>query len=485
MTKTNLESKARQIYQSVAERIDSWANVFTGLGTKGRDKRLSTIYQPDYILDENQLNALYRGDGIARRIVDLTVRELTRKGFKIEGDTDGIILKEFNSIGAMKAVRELLRWSRIHGGAIGVMGLDDSQDLEEPLNEEAFRRLRFITVFDRWRVRIATTDYYLDPNEEKYGKPKLYTVNPIITGTVGADTRFRVHESRVLRMDGEEVPLRVRQNNQGWGDSIYQACYERLRALGSVFAGVELIIEDFYQAIIKIDGLSQLIASGKSSLVTDRLQLLDMSKHIANIQILDENEDYSKHSTTVAGLPQLMDRFVLGLSAATSIPVTLLMGQSPAGLKATGESDIRNWYDAVSALQEDKLTPIVQRIVDLIMKGKDSPAKGIKGTEENPVGAVEWVPLWQLTEEEEAKRRKSVAESDAIYINSGVLDPTEVANSRFGGEVYSAETVLDDQRDLTTPDDRSNAEGLQRMKEKEAELEAAREAIKISKPGGE
>ncbi|KKM23144.1 hypothetical protein LCGC14_1618110, partial [marine sediment metagenome] len=98
---------------------------------------------------------------------------------------------------------------------------------------------------------------------------------------------------------------------------------------------------------------------------------------------------------------------------------------------------------------------------------------------------VEWVPLWQLTEEEEAKRRKSVAESDAIYINSGVLDPTEVANSRFGGEVYSAETVLDDQRDLTTPDDRSNAEGLQRMKEKEAELEAAREAIKISKPGGE
>jgi hypothetical protein len=36
-----------------------------------------------------------------------------------------------------------------------------------------------------------------------------------------------------------------------------------------------------------------------------------------------------------------------------------------------------------------------------------------------------------------------VAETDTIYINAGVVSPDEVAVSRFGGDEYSDETVID------------------------------------------
>ena len=39
--------------------------------------------------------------------------------------------------------------------------------------------------------------------------------------------------------------------------------------------------------------------------------------------------------------------FLQVAAGAADIPVTRLLGQSPAGLSATGESDTRNYYDMI------------------------------------------------------------------------------------------------------------------------------------------
>ena len=56
---------------------------------------------------------------------------------------------------------------------------------------------------------------------------------------------------------------------------------------------------------------------------------------------------------------------------------------------------------------------------------------------------IDFVPLWQNTEEQEANIRRTVAETDAIYINNGVLEPSEIALSRFGGSSWSMDTEID------------------------------------------
>jgi len=423
-------------YASAFRRYDSWANVFTGLGMEGRDKRLSTKYTTPTILDEQQLIDLYRGDGLGRRIVTVPADEMTREGFKVNGDPEGVIVEYLEDQGFHIEVNRLIRWAKLFGGAIGVILVDDSSsDLALPLNEGTVRSLQGMKVFSRFRCPINPTSLYKDPMNPKFLTPEYYEVTPI------QGSPFRVHESRVVRLDSVDVPDRALLANQGWGDSDLQGAYERLRAMGTAYAATELIIEDFAQAVMRIKDLGTLIASDEGyQALLRRLNLIDMSRHIANTAILDVDEEYSKHSTSVTGLPDLLDRFVRGLAASCnpSIPVTLLMGQAPAGLNATGDSDVRNWYDSIRRLQYSWLLPVWKRLVHLAYISKDGP---YSGTEEDS-WKIEFNRLWQLTEKEEADVRKTIAETDKIYIDTGVVDPEEVAVSRFAGSEFNMDIEL-------------------------------------------
>jgi hypothetical protein len=60
-------------------------------------------------------------------------------------------------------------------------------------------------------------------------------------------------------------------------------------------------------------------------------------------------------------------------------------------------------------------------------------------------------PLWQPTEEEIVKSRKTQAEIDAMYIDRSVLTSQEIRTSRFSGVVYSYDTIIEGDIE---PDDR-------------------------------
>jgi len=62
--------------------------------------------------------------------------------------------------------------------------------------------------------------------------------------------------------------------------------------------------------------------------------------------------------------------------------------------------------------------------------------------------------------------RRTVAETDAIYIDRGVLDPTEVAISRFGGDRWSMNTLIDTKA-RENGYDPNEVETLESEKEKE------------------
>jgi hypothetical protein len=112
------------------------------------------------------------------------------------------------------------------------------------------------------------------------------------------------------------------------------------------------------------------------------------------------------------------------------------MGQAPAGLNATGESDIRWFYDTVRSKQSTALRPILNRLVKLLMIAD--------GGKEPNDWSVSFRPLWQLSPLELADLRLKQSQTDKNYVEMDVLIPEEVRVSRFGGNEYSAETRLDD-----------------------------------------
>ena len=115
---------------------------------------------------------------------------------------------------------------------------------------------------------------------------------------------------------------------------------------------------------------------------------------------------------------------MLRLAAAARLPVSLLMGQAPAGMNATGESDTRFFYDQVRAEQE-ALKPKLEHLVK-IMKG-----------DENIAVNIEFPALWQMTDREKAELRRMEAETDRIYLQEGVLLPEEVAIKRFSSHDFA------------------------------------------------
>ena len=57
---------------------------------------------------------------------------------------------------------------------------------------------------------------------------------------------------------------------------------------------------------------------------------------------------------------------MMDMAGAAEIPATKLFGRSPQGMNATGESDLRNYYDMISSLQERQLRPALERLLPVM-----------------------------------------------------------------------------------------------------------------------
>ena len=80
------------------------------------------------------------------------------------------------------------------------------------------------------------------------------------------------------------------------------------------------------------------------------------------------NKGDAIHNTqyTFAGLADVYDRIMMDVAGAARTPVTKLFGRSPAGMNATGESDLINYYDYIDGLRETDFRAIIERLLPVL-----------------------------------------------------------------------------------------------------------------------
>lgn len=425
-------------------RVDGWQNASTYFGVLGKDKRLNVSYSPEQ-LDPETCEQLWRGNDLAARIIEVIPDEMLREGFEPTCD-DRELAEEIHdasiTLNATEVVREGLHTARALGGAGIFLGVDDGgKDLELPLAEDRIRSLDYITLLtprELWANR-----WYADPTKPKYGEVANYRMVPVGTPPGASIINFPiVDESRIIRVSGVRTTRRHRFSGPqpGWDASILNRIVEVLSDFSGAFQGAGILATDFAVPVLKIQGLAELLATEQGQSLADRAAGIENARSIARTLILDaENESYERQTTTITGLPELLDKLMLRLAAAAKMPVSLLMGQAPAGLNATGDSDIRWFYDQISAEQERVVRPVLKRLFDIMLLAKNGPSKG--KIPEN--WGLKFNPLWQLTEKEQADVRLVQAQVDQIYIVNQVVTPLEIGKSRFGNDVYSTETSID------------------------------------------
>lgn len=445
-------------------RTDGWQSTITGLG-RARDKRTGTgIIPPLVQRSRDEYDQWYHGDHTSQKIAALPAREMTREWISLKVDdsvesTDEVkaeastsdklitskqVMQALEDLSAKAACTKALIWARVHGSSLIYMSIDDGAEDDQPLDLENIKSFRHMLVFDRWECEIE--EVVVDRDDKRFGQPEWYKIRPNIPnfGTMtDGDGAFMIHASRVIRFDGVLTSKYRMQLNQGWSDSVYTAMRTTLEDYGISWAAVPHLLQDFSQAVLKMRGLHDALLAQEGDLVIERMTAMDLCRSVARAIPIDaEDEDFFRATTPMAGLPEIMDRLMLRVAEAAQMPATLLFGQSPAGLNATGDSDIRFFYDQVKAKQEENLRGPIDYILEVLFASKAGPTQGRQP--EN--WSYEFNPLWQETNQERAVTRKTQAEADSVYLADGVLDPEEVAMSRFGGDTYSTDTVLDMER---------------------------------------
>ncbi len=420
---------------------DGWANVLTGIGAKATDKHENTSFVLRNILTRQELAELYRGEGVGKRIVDIPAQDMVRNWFKLEGDTQNSVVKYLNGIHARPEIKKALTQSRLFGGSLLVMLIDDGRSgkdiLSKPLREKQIRGIRGLRVYERFQVTWNTQDLDPNPDSENFNKPEWYTVTPSVETP---SHQFKVHHTRSIRFNGEELPEREAAQNRWWGDSVLQALYVRLRGFGQTMISVESIIEEFIIGVLTIENLQDLVSTTKGSKnLTKRLQQIDMSKHILNTFLVDKEEDYKRIAAQVSGIKDILDFFKDVLSAVAGIPQIKLFGEQSKGLGSQAAGNIRMYYDDIAEMQENRLRPALERLVEISLLSSDYRKRFGRDVKE---WDLVFEQLWQMSAKEWAETRKLQAQADKIYLDTASLTPEEIAESRFGGDTYSVETRL-------------------------------------------
>ena len=426
--------------------LDGWTNFLSKVGFKNRDKRTAWQVESPPQLLEPDLSALYHGNDVAQRICRGPAQEMTRAGFElnIPGGDVAAVEQALDTMRLLTKLTEALTWARLFGGSVLFVGADDGQDPEMPLNLDNIRSIRFLTVLDRHDLHIRK--FYDDPLEANFSEPEIYEVirarGDSITSSNRVPSGRPIHETRLIRFDGTLTGRRQRRDNDGWADSIFIRLFGVLRGYGATWTTVEALMNDFAQAVIRVKGLADAMSTHGEDVIMKRMELMDTSRGVLRALLLDaDNEEFERKPTPMGGVPEILNAWMSRMASAAEMPITLLFGTSPGGMNATGESDERNWFNVVSAMQENNLRPQLERFLTILFNTQDGPTGGVEPAE----WSFEFKPLRQNTMAEDAAIRKVAAETDAIYMDRQVLSPDEVANSRFGGDSFTLDTELNNE----------------------------------------
>jgi phage-related protein (TIGR01555 family) len=414
---------------------DNWANPKSGWGSN-KSPMARTQFIPNTIIDRSLAESLYQFNWLARNIIEIIPEEATREWIKIVIDDPKIneqLLMRMEEFDIQQLFEEGFVLSRLYGGSIIVLGVDDGLNIEEPLNEDNIKSINFFTVLDRHQVEVESL--FKDPLSKDFGKPEMYRLVPIES----IQNDIKIHSSRVLRFDGLFLPDFTKKLNRGWCDSVFNNINDSLKQYGVAFQGAADLFQEFLLKILKMPNLGEMVAdeTGREELAL-RLQVILTQFSNNGLVAIGDTEELEKKTTNTTGLPQLLDKFIEAISAASKIPRARLFGQQLGKLSGATETT-KAFFAFIHSQQRKHLRKPLEKLIRLFFKEKGS----ITGGKEPQEWSMKFNPLEVEELEQTLKNRKTQSESDKNWIESGVLLPEEVSESRFGGNEFSFETKLD------------------------------------------
>jgi len=456
-----IQNYARLIEQASGKairpyRADGYVNLMNRYGTsKDTTEHYNFVPEPD--VPDDSLTMLYEGNGLFSKIIDAPAEEAIKHGFKLDDISDQEVetfyQEALDELDWEEVAMTGIKWARLFGGAIAVMLINDGGGLEEPLNWKRIKSIDDIRVYDRSVIQPDySTMFSYDPRNpfstrgSRLGMPEFYHVN----SRFGS---FTVHESRCLIFQNGVLPENSSNTiYQLWGMPEYVRIHRAMRDAELAHSSGPKMLDRSVQPVYKMKDLAALLATEEGeSQVLKRLQVIDLARGLLNSLVIDnEGEDYDFKTFQYTGVADVIDGTCNFLSAITNIPQTILFGRSPAGMNATGDSDLENWYSYCGRIQKRMVKSNLRYLLSIIFQAGVYTGE----VDEVPKIKVAFNPLKVLSDSEQAEldnKKASTAlikaQTVQIYRDMEVIDSIEIRKKLADSGEFEIDTILDEYED--------------------------------------
>ena len=222
-----------------------------------------------------------------------------------------------------------------------------------------------LLVLDRAQGIEPSPELVSDLDDPDFGLPESYTVNLDMENC----RSVTLHHSRVLRFIGRELPRMETLRENFWGASEMEHIMDELLKRSAASANIAQLLFQANITTLKMSDWGDVLSAGTE----EQRQGVEYAVGVENrfrtsfgIQLLSRDDSYETHAYSFAGLSGIYEQFMMDMAGAAEIPATKLFGRSPQGMNATGESDLRNYYDMIASLQERMLRPALEKLLPVM-----------------------------------------------------------------------------------------------------------------------
>lgn len=399
---------------------DAFSNPLFRLGYGSQSPLEATEYPLTRMTDNYALlNSLYRGNWVVQNVVGIIPDDMTKRWFNLSGTISPDYLAEFERVQRVTQLKDKinlgLKWGRLYGGAAGLIMIEGQEnELDKPIDFELIYPGTFkgLYILDRWSGVNPDMEIVTDMSDPDFGLPKYYSI---------ADSEGRiyakVHHSRIIRFAGRELPYLEKIAEMYWGESEVEALYSDVVKHDNVAMNMAALTFRANVDTMEVQNLDQLFSI--ASMEQQRrfwnvMQAQSVCKSNFGVQLVNKDDKITNTQYTFTGLQEVYDSMCLDLAGASRIPVTKLFGRAPAGLNATGESDLQNYYDYIDTLRESVLKPILYKILPVL-------AMSAWGAIPDDLDIM-FPTLWTPTAKEISEIVKYKAETIVTVFQAGLMD---------------------------------------------------------------
>ena len=302
--------------------------------------------------------------GLIRACVQTVSDDISRKWIKLTGCDDADKLEKLTNLLKDYHIKDLFHKAVTTTGYMGGAfifvdtGEDDTtlplavNDLSAELKGDR-ASVKFVVVDP---VNVSPIEYNCtNPLRDDYMKPRMWQV-------LGR----RVHASRLLTFVENQPPILLKPNYNFLGIPQAQILWDYVMHFNDCRASTARLLNKISLLVVQTDMDAVLSDPQGLEIFDAKMQFLERYRNNDSIFVCDkDSESVMNVQTTIAGCTDIVRQALELIACINRTPAVKLLGISPSGFNATGESDLKNYYDYIASKQE-LYREQIQEILDII-----------------------------------------------------------------------------------------------------------------------